>query len=88
MKAAKPTNMEIADLSKLLAAMQELVEKDGYQPEVVLNVTINMAARYAAVSKVGEKAFRKIATAAFKTQKRVVEEHERKLEQERRAGAS
>lgn len=76
-KPSPMTDDETTKVQKLLSDVQELIEKGEYEAGVVVNVLLNIAARYAAATKWPLRNFKKVAEAVYKQQKSNVSDLER-----------
>jgi hypothetical protein len=74
-KQSEATDSEVAEITELLIRVQEILEdrSKNYAPTTVINVLLNLGARYAAASKWPVRNFLKICGATYKAQKAVVE---------------
>jgi hypothetical protein len=77
----KPSDTEINEIGDLLNRIQPILEdrEKKYSPLSVINVLINLASRYAAVTKWPMRNYLKICEATYRAQRHDVErmDHER-----------
>ena len=64
----KPNDKETTEIEKLLSDVQNVIEKDDYDPGLVISVLMNIAGRYAASSGMHRKQFKRIAEETYNAQ--------------------
>ena len=80
----QPTDSETAELSDLLNRIQAVLEdrSKNYSPVTVINVLVNLSARYAVASKWPLRNYKKICEATYRAQKRAVDLMQQKKDEE------
>jgi hypothetical protein len=84
---SKPTDIEITEVSDLLGRIQAILEdrEKNYSPVAIVNVLVNLAARYAVVVRWPMRNFLKVCGATYRTQQNVINDMQRQKEAEKAA---